>query len=200
MMDHDKERRLGISSVETVPWGEHSCVFFNSEEELLSLVVPYVQAGLEDNEFCMWITGEPLTEKAAFEALEEVLPQAYRYLAQKQLEIVPSRQWYLSSGKFDAQRVLDNWVSRSRHAQAQGFAGIRITGNPVWLQAEEDWMQFMHYEETVHQQIRGERMMALCTYPTVIFQGKHIQDTLSTHNSAFVLEHDHWRRLELSRR
>jgi len=199
-MEHQKECRVGISSIGTVPWGDHSCVFFNSEEELFSLVVPYMKAGLEDNEFCMWITGEPVTGKEAFEALERVLPHAHQYLAQGQIEITPSRQWYLPSGKFDAQIVLDNWLSRARHAEAKGFAGIRIAGNPVWLQSEEDWGQLKQYEESVHQRIRTERVLALCTYPTVIFQGKHVQDTLSTHNSAFVREGDQWRRLELSQR
>jgi len=104
---------------------------FDSQEELFSLVVPYVKAGLEDNEFCMWITGDPLTEQDAFKALETALPYAHQYLAHKQLEIVASRQWYIPSGKFDAQLVLDSWLSRAQYAEAQGFAGIRITGNPV---------------------------------------------------------------------
>ena len=197
-MDHEKECRVGISNIGTVLWGEHSCVFFNSKEELLSLVVPYMKAGLEDNEFCMWLTGDPLTEKEAFEALEMVLPQAHQYLARKQLEIMSSRQWYLRSGKFDGQIVLDKWLSQARHAEAKGFAGIRITGNSNWLQSEEDWTQFMRYEESVHQRIRTERVLALCAYPTVGFQSKYIQETISAHNSAFRLEGDQWRRLELS--
>jgi hypothetical protein len=199
-MERQKGCRVGISSLGTVPWGDHSCVFFNSDEELFSLVVPYIKAGLEDNEFCMWITGEPVTEKEAFEALERVLPHAHQYLAHGQIEITPSRQWYLPSGKFDAQLVLDNWLSRAQRAEAKGFAGIRIAGNPVWLRSEEDWRQFKQYEESVHQRIRTERFLALCTYPTVIFQGKHIQDTLSTHNSAYVRTGDLWQRLELSPR
>ena len=72
-------------------------------EELLHLKAPFIKVGLEANEFCMWINGEPVTEKDAFKALQEVLP--------------------------DAQIVLTNWVSKARHAEAKGFAGIRITGN-----------------------------------------------------------------------
>ena len=128
---------------------------FDSQEELFSLVVPYVKAGLEDNEFCMWITGDPLTEQDAFKALETALPYAHQYLAHKQLEIVASRQWYIPSGKFDAQLVLDSWLSRAQYAEAQGFAGIRITGNPVWLESEEDWTQFRLYEEAIQLRISG---------------------------------------------
>jgi hypothetical protein len=33
--------------------GEPVCVFFKTNEQLLSLVVRFIQAGLEDNAFCM---------------------------------------------------------------------------------------------------------------------------------------------------
>jgi hypothetical protein len=194
------ERRIGVSGIGSAPWGEHICVFFNSKEELLSLVVPYIKAGLEDNEFCMWITGYPVSEKEAFQALEEALPDVHRYLAKKQLEIMSAQQWYLPCGRFEAQMVLDNWVSRARHTETKGFDGIRITGNPVWLQSEEDWGQFGRFEETVHERIRCERVIALCTYPVSICQGRDIKKTLTSHNSAFILESDQWRRLALSPR
>jgi len=74
----------------------------------------------------MGITEEPVTEKEGF---ARGLPDAHRYLAERQLAILPYQQWYLGSGIFDAQIVLTNWVSKARHAAAKGFAGIRITGN-----------------------------------------------------------------------
>ena len=122
------KRRIGIAGVDKVAWGEHVCVFFDTKEELLNLCVPFIKAGLEDNEFCMWITGEPVNELRAFEALQEVSPNAHHFLADKQLEILPYKQWYLRSGIFDAQIVLDNWVSKARYVEARGFDGIRITG------------------------------------------------------------------------
>lgn len=192
-------RRIGIPGVDKTPWGEHLCVFFNSKDELLSLTVPYVKAGLEDNECCIWITGDPVTEKDAFQALEDVLPDAHQYLAKKQLEILPSAQWYLPSGrKFDMQIVLDNWKYRVHRAEADGFVGIRITGNPVWLQNEEDWSQFARFEEIVHERIKREKVVALCTYPVWICQGHDVRRTLASHTAALLSNNDQWRRLELT--
>jgi len=68
--------RIGIPGIERTAWGEHVCVFFYTKEELLKLTVPYIKAGLEDNEFCMWITGEPITVNDAVHALEQTLPSA----------------------------------------------------------------------------------------------------------------------------
>ncbi len=192
------KRRIGIAGVDRAPWGEHVCVFFDTKEELLSLCVPFIKAGLEDNEFCMWITGEPVTEERAFEALQKVLPNAHQYLAEKQLEILPYQQWYLESGVFDAQIVVDNWVSKARYVEARGFAGTRITGNPLWLQSETDWVKFGAYEQTVHQAIRNERVIALCTYPMNICESKSMLKTLSAHSSTLLPRGDQWQRLVLS--
>jgi hypothetical protein len=198
-MNNGMHRRIGIPGVDKAPWGEHLCVFFNSKEELLSLTVPYIKAGLEDNECCIWITGDPITEKDAFQALEGVLPDAHKYLAKKQLEILPSAQWYLPTGKkFDIQVVLENWKYREQRAEAGGFNGIRITGNPVWLQSEEDWAQFAKFEEAVHERIATQKVVALCTYPVWICQGQNVRRTLSSHTAALMSNDAQWRRLELS--
>lgn len=32
-------------------------------------------------------------------------------------------------------------------AEANGFVGARTTGTPFWLQSNEDWRQFLMYEQ-----------------------------------------------------
>jgi hypothetical protein len=58
---------------------------------LLNLVVPYIKAGLEDNEFCLWITDENM-EQQAMEALQRVLPDAPQRVSRNQLEILPASE------------------------------------------------------------------------------------------------------------
>ena len=96
--------------------------------------------------------------------------------------------------------VLDNWMRRARRAEAECFAGMRITGNPVWLQTQTDWDQFARYEEIVHQWIRNEKVLALCTYPVWIWRGQNVLRTLYSHTSALLSEDQHWRRLQVSSR
>ena len=195
-MHNVAQRRLGIPGVDKVPWGEHACVFFNHKTELLSLVLPFIKAGLEDNEHCIWITGDPLSENQACLSLEELVPDTQRYLATRQLSILSAAQWYLPSGSFDVQIVFDNWKDCQQQAEAEGFSGVRITGTPDWLRTSEEWNQFVHLEETFHKHIRLEKVLALCTYPTWVCQGNNISRTLSSHTSALLPEDAHWRRLE----
>ena len=193
-----EKRRIGIPGIDGAAWGDHICVFFYGKAELLRLTTSYIKAGLEDGEFCMWITGEPINEEEAFQALEQVLPNAADYLSQKQLEILPHTQWYLSSGAFDAAMVLHNWVSKARFAEAEGFAGIRITGNPFWLRTEQEWSQFGKYENAVTNAIRAEHVIALCTYPGHICQPDDVHRVLSAHRSLLFAQNDQWHRLGLT--
>jgi len=192
-----EKRRMGIPGIEKADWGEHSCVFFYTKDDLLNLTVPYIKAGLEDNEFCMWITGDPITHNDAFRALEQVLPDAHQYLVKKQLLILPHSQWYLSSGIFDPAIVLRSWLSKAEHAQAKGFAGLRITGNPFWLRSEQDWEQFGAYEQAVTQSISNQRVLALCTYPKEICQNKNVRQVLSSHGSTLIGYNEYWQRYDL---
>ena len=66
-------RKTGIDIIGEVAWGGHFCVFYQSKQDLIDILVPYFKAGLENNEFCMWITSEPLSAKDAEQSLRQAV-------------------------------------------------------------------------------------------------------------------------------
>jgi hypothetical protein len=48
-------RKSGIDVVGDMPWGTHFCLFYETKEDLLETLVPYCKAGLESQEFCLWV-------------------------------------------------------------------------------------------------------------------------------------------------
>ena len=192
-------RRVGLPGTKTVQWGEHMCAFCYTKADLLALVVPYMKAGLEDNEFCLWITEENM-EQEALAALERVLPDAPQYVSRKQLEILPASKWYLTDGVFDAEKSFTNWADRGREAEANGFVGARTTGNPFWLKSDNDWHQFLTYEHTVHQAIEKQRVISLCTYPVSICSAKDMIGTFASHHAMLMRQGDTWQCLDVRRR
>lgn len=52
------ERDSGLEPIGDISWGSHFCQPYQSREELLELVVPYMLAGTANNEFCLWLTAE----------------------------------------------------------------------------------------------------------------------------------------------
>ncbi len=105
-------RPTGIDPVRAAPWGSHFCHFYETAEDLVDLLVPYFKAGLENNEFCMWITSEPLSVAEATKALQAAVPDLGDRMQRGQIEIIDYSQWYTASGRFDAEEVLQGWMEK----------------------------------------------------------------------------------------
>ncbi len=44
--------------MDSLPWGAHICVFYETKEDLLDTALSYFEAGLESNEFCVWAVSD----------------------------------------------------------------------------------------------------------------------------------------------
>jgi len=135
-------RKTGIDFIGNTSWGTHFCQFYKTPEDLIDILVPYFNAGLENNEFCMWITAEPLTAKKAKASLKKVVGNLDDYIEKDQIEILDYSQWCTKSGKFDADEILDGWVEKEKQALKRGFDGLRLTENTFWLE-DKDWRGFV---------------------------------------------------------
>jgi hypothetical protein len=138
-------RRTGIDVIGEVPWGTHFCQFYETSQDLIETLVPYFKEGLAANEFCMWVTSEPLQVDQATAALLVAVPDLDDYIDKGQIEILDYSQWYTRSGKFSADKVLQGWVDKLNAAQERGYEGLRLTGNTFWLE-KPDWDDFTRYE------------------------------------------------------
>jgi len=192
-------RKVGIDILGGVSWGTHFCLFYKTIEDLFDILVPYIKAGLESNEFCMWVTSEPLNKEKVKDALRETIPDFDRYAQAGQVEIISYDQWYLEDGVFNLQRVIDAWVGKIDQAITAGFDGIRVTGNAGWLEAK-DWKRFADYERQVDSAIHEHQMLAICSYPLNKCGASEIIDVISTHGSALIRREGKWELIESSER
>jgi PAS domain S-box-containing protein len=184
-------RKSGIDIIGDIPWGTHFCQFYRTASDLLDILVPYFAAGLEANEFCMWITSEPVGKEAAKRALAEAVPDLDRRLRAGQIEFLGHDEWYLAEGRFDANRVLDAWAAKLKDARARGFDGLRLTGNTFWLE-KADWDAFTAYEAAVNESIGQSLMLALCTYSLDRCGAEEILDVVRNHRFALVRRGSRW--------
>ena len=100
-------RHTGIPIIGDVPWGTHFCQFYQDEQDLIDILVPYFKAGLENNEFCMWVTSEPLGAEEAKAALARVVENLEGYIAKGQIEFLDYRDWYTVGGRFEVRPGLE---------------------------------------------------------------------------------------------
>ena len=187
----DGPRDSGIGVIGSVPWGTHFCQFYKTKQDLIDILVPYFKAGLESNEFCMWVTSEPLIVAEAKEAMREGVSGFDEYFRQGQMEIIPYNEWYLLEGTFDDDRVLEGWLSKLEQALARGYSGLRLTGNTFWLERNH-WQAFTEYEAKINNIIGKYRMMAACTYSLDRCDGSAVIDVVKNHQFALVKQEGKW--------
>jgi PAS domain S-box-containing protein len=190
-------RETGSRVVGGVPWGTHFCQFYKTRRDLLDILVPYFKTGLESNEFCMWITSEPLSPDEVKKAMLKAMPDFAQYEAKGQIEIMPHDKWYLQGGVFDSQRVLNGWIDKLNQALANGYSGLRLTGNTFWLE-RKDWESFTCYEAAVSDVIGRYRMLALCTYSLDRCTAADVIDVVRNHEFALIKQEGRWELLEKS--
>jgi len=191
-------RISGVDIIGNVPWGTHFCLFYQTKEDLIDILVPYFKAGLENNEFCMWVTSQPLGIEDANEALKKAIPDLDIYLKKGQIEIIPYDHWYVKDGAFDSDRVLNGWVEKLNQALANGYDGLRLTGNTFWLE-KKDWNDFVDYEEEVDRVLGNYRMIALCTYCLDRCSATEIIDVVANHQFALIKKKGKWEQIESSK-
>jgi len=195
----EKIRKLGIDIVSDAPWGTHLCLLYRTKKDLIDILVPYFKAGLENNEFCMWITSEPVSEKETKKLMRKTVPSFDQYLKRGQIEIVPYTKWYFKKGTFNLERVLSGWIDKLNQALSKGYGGIRVAGNTAWLE-KKDWRNFTDYEEEINKTIGKYRMIAICTYSLDKCGASEVIDVVSNHQFALIKQKGKWELIESTER
>lgn len=188
-------RRTGIDVIGDVQWGTHFCQFYETSQDLIEILVPYFKEGLTANEFCMWVTSEPLQVDQATAALRAAVPDLDDYVGKGQIEILDYSRWYIQSGRFSADEVLQGWVDKLKAAQERGYKGLRLTGSTFWLE-KADWDDFTQYEKTVNGVIGRYPMLAICTYSLQKCNAVELLDVIVNHQFALIKRSGRWEIIE----
>jgi len=192
-------RDSGSKILGALPWGAHICQFYETRQDLLDILVPYFAAGLKNNEFCLWVTAAPLGVAEAERALAEAVPDLAAYKKRGQIEILPYSQWYTGRGRFDINDALEKCVRKEEWALANGYAGLRVTGNALWLD-DKNWRAFLDYERAIDGVIGKHRVLAVCAYPVNKCSLPDLIEVLDTHEFALARDQGFWRKVAGGRR
>ncbi len=163
-----------------ISWGTHLCYFYEKKEDLFDILIPYFKDGLEENNYCMWITPEEFSRSEVINSLKNSIPNFKSYLHNNQIKIVPYHDWYGKDKKLNLDLVLENWIKHINQALDKGFNGLRVSIDCRCL-GEDDLNRFVDYEIQVNNIIGNYQMIAICTYPTDKFNKFQILDIASSH-------------------
>lgn len=188
-------RNSGIDIIGDVSWGTHFCQFYQTKENLTDILIPYLKAGLENNELCIWIISQPLEVEEAKTVLKKAVPDLDIYLEKGQIEITPCFDWYMEKGIFDSQKALNSLAEKIDQSLASGYDGLRFVEDICWLE-KESWNEFANYEKRLDS-IKGKHpVIALCTYSLDTYSATDIIDIVANHQFALSKKEGKWEKME----
>lgn len=187
-------RSSGIGIVGNIPWGTHFCQFYKTKEDLMEIVIPYFKTGLENKEFCLWITSDIIETADAKKVLKEFISDIDTYFEKGQIEIIPFTDFYSKEGILDSQKVLNDIINRANQALISGYNGLRLTEN-VCSFKKEKLDNFIDYEEMLNSVIDKYPVIALCTYSLEMCSSIDTVEIAANHDFVLAKKKNKWEQI-----
>jgi two-component system sensor histidine kinase UhpB len=187
----------GIRAVQDIPWGTHFCCFYETKARLIDTLVHYFQAGLQNNEGCLWLIFDPLTETEARNALRRVVPGLDRYIAEGHIEIRAPHKHLLQGAAFGPNGMRCALEESVERALARGLAGMRIAGGSHSFLKKDEW-HYREVEREVTRAVLSRRMIKLCTFPVTGITTFELLTAARMHEFAIVRRNGDWGAVETS--
>jgi hypothetical protein len=181
----------GLPGIRRIPYGLHACHFYPDRAALVEALVPYFLAGLRRGERCIWVTAAPLPAGDAERELRSAWSGVDEALGKDALRIVDYHRWFDHTPGTNGADVVGLWIKEEERALAQGYRGLRITGNTNFVKPG-DWAKFMEYERVVGPGLQGRRIVALCSYYLNGADPKKIAEVMRAHDCSFERPDSGW--------
>jgi len=173
--------RTGIGGVTDLLWGSHICEFYEHQQDMLDSCATYFEAGLEDNEMCLWVLPKIWVEQG-WRALQRI---THATRDQKAMEIVAVEDLYLCQGALAPEQALEAVKRKFDFALHAGYQGLRVSGDTSWLKKEQ-WECACEYEQRLNTLVADRRMLAMCTYPLSNTNRDQVLDVIQLHPVAIT--------------
>lgn len=168
-------------TVDKLAYGSHLCCIYDSPRHQLSALLPFLRAGLQQHDKCVYIVDENTQEE-----LVRVLTQAgipvMDALRSGAFLLETSEKTYYRDGSFDTERMFEYWSQLYDAALAEGYRGMRASGEMTWiLKKQPGWEQHLEYEAKLNLKLPKMRAIAICQYNRAKFSTEALLNILATH-------------------
>jgi len=161
----------------------HLCFPYESDAEKSATLVEFIREGLARHERCLFI-GTPADQESLLASLTPVGGE--RALERGSLVLATQGETYLRTGRFDVEDALSLMEGLVDRALADGFGGLRATGEASGPVSDELWPLVTRYEALLNERLGRRPFLALCRFHAGQVRPERFQDVLRTHPHALV--------------
>lgn len=176
---------MSLSVNASVHRGQHLCLPFETDDEKQAAVVSFLHEGLSHGNRCQFV-GTPAEFEDLGRRLEIEGICTVRAQARGALVFLTPEQAYLHDGVFDPSRVLARIGKDIDQALAEGFTGLRGTGELMYIPKADEWQKIVWYEAQINEHFARQPFAGLCRYPRSVVPPDRVRDVLRTHPVAMV--------------
>lgn len=182
-----------------MPWGTHLLHFYRNREDLIDITVPYLRAGLENNEFCVWVATDLIDPAGAQEAMTAAWPACQEYVERGQMRFLDHNGWYYRRGPFEPRRMVENTLDIVGRAIQNEYDGLRIAGSMSWID-ECQWDLLAEFERNLTQLDSSHSLLTMCSYNVEKCSPAELIEVFQIHGAAILQREDRWHLLRSSAR
>jgi len=182
-------RSSGIDFIGSISWGTHIGQLYTDIDEYYETMIPFIKAGLSDNEMCTWIYSNKTCYQEVREKLKTGITDIDTYIAGGQLLIKSYAEWYFKNGQFDADITSKNWSRHLSLALSQGFDGLRVVGDSSWIDIA-DFDEINIYEEGISKNISELPFIAAWLYDARMLSTYEIAGVFKNHTFTIIRHKD----------
>jgi signal transduction histidine kinase len=161
---------------------EHRCLIYETQEQQFAGALPFLKAGLEQRERCLYIADEN-NETAVLDALRKAGTDVDHFLRSGALVLSGKRETYLQRGRFDPDLWIQFLAQSIRQAGDGKFSGLRtLLGEMTWALGNETPCEILiEYEAKLNYFVRDHDVRVLCQYHRHRFSPELILGIIRTH-------------------
>jgi len=170
----------------TLRHGDHLCLPYEDHDDRDQVIAPFIADGLARGERCVYIL-EPDQHDTLMKMLAAAGVNAGRARDRGALLLRTPQDIYFRSGKFDPDDTLALADELIASALADGFAGVRASGETAAPEVYGvTWQTVFSYEVRCNERFAGRPITALCRYRRPGTPAARMADALRTHPTAIV--------------
>lgn len=162
---------------------DHYAIIYDTPEEQLDFIVPYLRLGLERGEKAVFIYDDNSAETviAAMERHGIDVAAASRTGA---LAIITKAHAYLKNGDFDPNWMIDFLARAVADAKKEGFTAVRASGEMTWAlgPAGNAHERLVEYECKLNKFFPAHDMGGICQYNRRRFRPQTLMHVIHTHS------------------
>ena len=172
------------NSIKELQVHDHACMIYETKEEQLNLIVPFIKIGLERGEKCIYIVDDN-TAQTIIRAMQEDGIDTESAIETGSLNILTKHDLYIKYGHFDPELTIQFLKEAIDSAKAEGYKVLRGAAEMTWFLEEAHANEKLkEYESKLNNFFSEDDILAICQYnsrrisPEVILHSIHTHPTI----------------------